>query len=440
MSEQSVFPDFINQKDLVVEFKEENTSSDGGLLLFNGIEKKLSLASGFASCLNDYRDFRYVKHTLSSILSQRMYQFAGGYDEVIASDKLNNDPTLKILCHDKNQRLSGSSTQNRIENNISISELHNIEEYKADIYLKRNNKRLKKMVKKGFPLVIDLDPTHIITHGNQQLSLFNGYYGSSCYLPMVICDGENGDLISSILRPGTKHATFLLPCILKRLFQKIEEEHPKIKFKIRADSGFQSSSFFKYLDSKSNVKYMISLISNSNLLQSVEGFLKKARQKFKEKKETVLVFKEFMYKSKSWDKPKRVIAQIEINSHREKIRFLATNIKNQRPKQLKEDLNQRAGIENKIKELKNHLCPNLSCSSFKANYFRLCVASFAFILFQELKKKIPDVKMSKSYVETLRNKLIKIAVKIKITTRKIWCSFPKSYPYQDLWKDILLAT
>ena len=55
-------------------------------------------------------------------------------------------------------------------------------------------------------IVIDLDPTDDPTHGGQQLSLFNGYYDTWCYLPILGFVSFNNEpdqhLFTAILRPG----------------------------------------------------------------------------------------------------------------------------------------------------------------------------------------------------------------------------------------------
>lgn len=55
-------------------------------------------------------------------------------------------------------------------------------------------------------IVWDIDSTDDPTHGQQQLSGFHGYYDQHMYHPLVIFDGERGQLVSVVLRPGTAHA------------------------------------------------------------------------------------------------------------------------------------------------------------------------------------------------------------------------------------------
>jgi hypothetical protein len=47
--------------------------------------------------------------------------------------------------------------------------------------------RHKRRKRKAKLITIDFDPTEDETHGSQQLSLFNRFYDSWCYLP-VLCE------------------------------------------------------------------------------------------------------------------------------------------------------------------------------------------------------------------------------------------------------------
>ena len=100
---------------------------------------------------------------------------------------------------------------------------------------RRRNKRVKR-------ITIDLDPTVDPTHGQQQLTLFNGFYDSWCYLPLAgfLSFDEEPDqyLFCYALRDG--HAVAKQGClgILKRLLPRLRRAFPKAKIRIRLDAGF----------------------------------------------------------------------------------------------------------------------------------------------------------------------------------------------------------
>ena len=443
MINQMEFPDRFS-KPLTAIFSKENTSSDGGLIFMKQIKDALQITKSISDAICDKRDERHIKHELENLIHQRLYQVTAGYEDVNDSDCLKNDPVFKLLCRDskyskKTDFLASTPTICRLENNVTIKELHQMAENMINLYLKRNRKRFKKQ--KKLQITIDLDPTNITTYGNQQLSLFNGYYGETCYLPLIIADGENGDIITSILRPGTKHASFLLIPVLKRLFSIIEGKYPKVKFIIRADSGFQNAELFSSLENRKNIIYEIALISNENLKKATSEEIKKAELEYAEKKETVRHYREFGYKAESWDKFRRIIYRIEVNSHQTDVRFIVTNNFESEAEEIKKNYNKRSDTENIIKEFKvQSFADRLSCEIFQANFFRLIISLCSLILFQELKKKLIKTELAKSYVSTIREKILKIAVSVKITVRRIWFYLPKSYPYQNIWVNTLCHT
>jgi len=330
-------------KTITARFCEENTSSDGGLILFKQLDKQFNITSSISDVLSDKRDKRYISHELNDIISQKFYQILAGYEDANDSDFLRRDPIYKMVCRNRKkgdelkEDLASSATISRFENSAGIKELHKLVELMVEHYIKRNQKRFNKELKKKKKITVtfDLDPTNITTYGNQQLSLFNGYYEEKCYLPLIIADGDNGDLIAGILRPGTKHAKFLLSSILERIFQIIEKKYPKVKFIIRADSGFHAPEIFEYLEKRKNVIYKISLIPNEVLKTAVTEEINKADRFYEKDKREIQIYGE--------------------------------------------------------------------------------------------------TELADSYVSTIREKIIKVAVNVKVTARKIWLFLPESYPYKDIW-------
>ncbi|MCG8384925.1 MAG: transposase [Cytophagales bacterium] len=62
-------------------------------------------------------------------------------------------------------------------------------------------------------LIIDIDATDDPTHGRQQLSMFNGYHGRWMYNELFFHDGQTGQIIVPVLRPGNSHTS---KCYIRR--------------------------------------------------------------------------------------------------------------------------------------------------------------------------------------------------------------------------------
>ena len=73
--------DFYQKRRLSVEFSELELSSDAGILLARQAEESLRLCSGLANCIEDWREPNKVTHSLEQLLSQRVYQLIGGYED-----------------------------------------------------------------------------------------------------------------------------------------------------------------------------------------------------------------------------------------------------------------------------------------------------------------------------------------------------------------------
>ncbi len=97
-------------------------------------------------------------------------------------------------------------------------------------------------------ITIDVDATNDPTHDNQQLSLFNLYYGQFMHNELFFHDGDTGQIILPVLRPDNSHSNKWYVSILKRIIQKIREKFPEMKITIRTDNGFSGARFYKLVD------------------------------------------------------------------------------------------------------------------------------------------------------------------------------------------------
>ena len=116
-------------------------------------------------------------------------------------------------------------------------------------------------------------------------------------------------------------------------------------------------------------------------------------------------------------------------------RFVLTNRKKMGPENVYRWYCGRGDSETRIKELKHALAiDRTSCSKFVANQFRVLMTAAGFVLFQELRWRLRGTKAARSSVGKLRNMLLKIAVRVVSSCRRIVCHFPIHMPWADLWK------
>jgi hypothetical protein len=455
MTEQFILKDLLG-KPIHIEFTEKNTTSDGGLIFAHRIIHKLNLGQRISEVIADPRNPNLITHEQSEQVEQRLLQLSAGYEDVNDAKTLRKDPMLTTLILEQKNRgkkedkkqteLSSSPTLCRMENRVDRRALKRLIELQIDLYCQRNEKRFTDQHKQTGKLLIciDLDPTDIETHGQQPFAFYNGYYGHTGYVPMVIADGENGDLIAVIPRPGNRHATWFLRLIMKKLLSRISSKYPQALFKIRADSGFQSEQWFSFLELHPQIQTAtIALACNATLEKLTKAAVQMFEQAYASREDKItkalIHFGEFGYRAESWSQFRRVIFQIsKTNFGTTEVRYYFSTDHALTPEAIKLDYNQRSNLENRIKEWKTQMfASRVSGETFTVNAFRMLMSGFALIVFQELQKQLLNTVFANSYAATLREKLIKVAGVIQESTRRILLVLPQSYPYQSIWQSLL---
>jgi Transposase DDE domain group 1 len=104
---------------VVAAFDGGKMTSDAGALLLGATDRVIRLVERFAGCFTDHRAAELVEHTVPSLVGQRVFGIALGYEDLIDHDQLRHDPVMAVLG-DKLQAkrsdrapLAGKSTLNR---------------------------------------------------------------------------------------------------------------------------------------------------------------------------------------------------------------------------------------------------------------------------------------------------------------------------------------
>src|SRR3979409_853752 len=95
MSENTLLPFYlpsIPPKKVSVGFAGGQLSSDAGVLVLRGVEKKLGLAARLASCIRDRRNPERIEHSFEEMLRLRMFAIAAGLEDANDCDALRHDP------------------------------------------------------------------------------------------------------------------------------------------------------------------------------------------------------------------------------------------------------------------------------------------------------------------------------------------------------------
>ena len=249
---------FYNRKPLEVKFSGLDLSSDAGFLLVRQAEQRQQICQGIVDCLEDKRDPSKIKHTLSQLVSQRIYQIAGGYENTNDSNYLRHDPILKIACErvplPGEELLASQPTMSRLENQVNKEELAAIRRLFVERFIQSHRQAPEE-------IILDIDAWDAQTHGHQQLSLFHGYYGHKMYFPVLINEARSGYPLILQLRAGNSHSGKGIAGILRWLFWRLKRAWPKVKIVLRGDAGFSLPELIRLCE-RSGVKYAFGFSSN----------------------------------------------------------------------------------------------------------------------------------------------------------------------------------
>lgn len=429
----------ISQKKIVADFNGGENSSDAGLLFLREIDRTTQIVNRIVGALHDQRHPGYVKHDFAQLLRQRAYQIAAGYEDGNDSNSLRHDPIFRIAAGNLDGPLASQPTISRFENAFSRTDLYRIAEAFVETFIK-SYKRPPEAI------ILDLDDTADPTHGHQQLSFFNAFHDTYCFMPLHIYEGKSGKLITTILRTGKRPSGKEVVMILKRIVLKIRQAWPRVGIIIRGDSHYTSPEIMDFCATH-NLKYVLGLTGRKPMLQKVQKLAEKAEELFHEKGEAVRLFTEIEYKASSWSEAKRVICKVEFNAKGPNIRFIVTNLKNKNIRMIYQDIYAgRGAMELMIKEHKNHLrSDKTSCSTFKANQFRLFLHSIAYVLMHAFREKcLWNTEFAKAQFDTIRLKIFKIGARVVQMSKKIKIHLPTSNPYQNelmtIWRACILNT
>jgi hypothetical protein len=420
-------------KEVVADFEGGRITSDAGALLFRELDERHGLTEAVAKALDDPRDPSRVTHGLRTLLRQRIFSIAMGYEDTNDSTTLRTDPALKASSGrlpETSGDLASQPTLCRFENRVTRRDLRRLGDRLFSVYLRAHPGPRD-------VIVIDIDATDDPTHGHQQLSFFHGYYDEHMYHPLLVFDGLTGFPMACVLRAGNTHASHGSVAVLKRIVKKLKRAYPGAQIVLRADAGFAVPSLYRFCE-KEHIHYVIGLITNDRLRQKGAGLLARAENGFCETETKQRLFEAFWYRAESWTRSRRVIAKAEYTDKGPNQRFVVTDfgLKSER---IYDDIYVlRGDIENRIKELKLELkADRLSCHRFLPNQFRLYLHVFAYCLFLLMRKHLEGTELENAQVNTLRIKLIKIGARIRETSRRVWVHLASGYPYRSLFALIL---
>jgi hypothetical protein len=170
---------FRGNRSIHVGFNARETSSDGGMVLLEKLERKHKTLSYFSRYIPDPRDPNRVVHGTYKLLKQRVFCLCQGYEDGNDASYLKNDP---LFADTLEGQMASQPTVSGFENRFDKKAIWDLCNAWLDRYVSSLQGRKE--------ITIDVDATDDPAHGGQQLSMFNGYYGQLMYNELFFHDGE----------------------------------------------------------------------------------------------------------------------------------------------------------------------------------------------------------------------------------------------------------
>ena len=342
-----------------------------------------------AGCFSDARDPRFVEHAVATLVGQRVFAIALGYEDLNDHDDLRHDPVMAVLAGKLEARredcapAAGKSTLNRLELSRETPTRYKkishdkaaIEALFVDLFLEAHALPPKE-------IVLDLDATDDPLHGHQEGRFFHGYYDGYCYLPLYVFFGRH--LLAAKLRPSNIDGSAGSVEEAARIVGQIRARWPKTRILLRANSGFAREALMAWCEGN-RVDYVFGLARNARLVAEIGAELAQAEAEAAATGKPARCFKDFRYATlNSWSRRRRVIGKAEGTKGEADPRFIVTSLSTAETngRFLYEKVYcARGEMENRIKECQGDLfADRTSTATMRANQLRLWLASFAYVL------------------------------------------------------------
>jgi hypothetical protein len=455
--------DFPTSKPIVVEPSADQVSSDAGLLPFRQLDEHLGLSRQFAEALSDRRDVSHIGHSFLEMTRMRVYGILADYADQNDHDVLRSDPIFKLLCDHSivGDDLASQPTLSRFENAIDVQSFFRLRDMLLDQFIA------------SFPtpprqLTLDIDPFDDPTHGQQQLTFFHGYYEQYQYLPRAITCAENDLVLSVCLLHGTAHPALGAPDDIEYVVRRLREAWPGVRIHLRGDSGFGTPAMYASCE-QLDIQYTLGIGMNARLKKHSDSLLNQAISQWEQTGQPQRLFTAFWYRADSWPAQRWVVVKCEANAQGTNRRAVVTNRAGATilPGAAYDGYADRGESENRNKELKTGLLADrLSDHRYFANLFRLYLHTTAYNLLVHMRHTVADPPpessgelpaealagrrrrswhnqrrehdpLGEGQPCTWRTRLIKVAARVRETTRRVVVQLSASWPYMHHFQEIL---
>lgn len=399
-------------------------TSDGGAPLLREMDRRLGLMKAVAAELADGRQAGKVEHSMQSLLRQRVYALALGYEDGNDHQQLRHDVALQSAVG-RNEVLASPPTLCRLENQADRKQCLAVSKVLVEQFIASFSAPPQE-------LILDFDATDAPVHGHQVGRFFHGYYDNYCFLPLYVFCGDR--VLVAYLRPSRNDGARHAGAILKLLVQRLRQAWPKVRIMFRADSGFCRRRILHWCE-HNNVGYLVGLAKNPALNRMAEPWMEQARAAAGGNGSARL-FTDLSYATQTWKQPRRVILKAESLPGKDNHRYLVTNLAGDGRMLYETVYCARGEAENRIKEQQLDLfASRTSCHEWWPNQFRLLLSALAYTLVEGIRRTaLQGTELAEATCATIRLRLFKIGAVVVRNTRRIKLLLSSAYPWQNLFR------
>ena len=433
----------VEGREVVGGFDGGSISSDAGGLLLGATDRAIRLVDRFAACFRDARRRELIEHEIATLVGQRIFGIALGYEDLNDHDHLRHDPIMAVLAGKLEARrqdcapVAGKSTLNRLERSLPLpSRYHKISHDPQGIERLFVELFLEAHPRPPQQIILDLDATDDPLHGHQEGRFFHGYYDCYCYLPLYVFCGRH--LLAAKLRRSNIDAAAGSVEEVERITSQIRARWPKARILLRADSGFARDNLMGWCE-ENRVDYLFGLARNERLTATIKPELAHAARKSRRTGRAARYFKDFMWSTlDSWSRRRRVVAKAEHTRGGDNPRFVVTSLRKAecKARYLYERIYcARGDMENRIKECQIDLfADRTSTATMRANQLRLWFASMAYVLMCALRRiGLWHTDFAEATCGTIRLKFLKIGALVRVSVRRIKVAMASGCPTAATW-------